>query len=150
LPVLAELIVLLSFLRVRKDAVGFVYFLEFLFSILIPRIDVGMMLSCQLPVGRANLVFRSLPGHCQCFVVVLELNCHVFANTKPQPRLGQAARERPSICILAALPSRSCPAHDPQRVGFQRSRESTDQMAYRSFRTSEHLPSREEPAAFDA
>jgi hypothetical protein len=51
LPVLAESVIQFSLIRVGKHFVGFVDFLEALLRVLVTRVEVGVMLPCQLAVS---------------------------------------------------------------------------------------------------
>ena len=51
------LIVNLAFLGVAEDVVGFLNFFELLFGSFVAGIQIGMILTGQLAIGLANLVF---------------------------------------------------------------------------------------------
>src|SRR2546425_2495812 len=48
LPVWTERVIFSPFVRIRKNFVGFIDFLELLFCLLIAGIYIGMILACQL------------------------------------------------------------------------------------------------------
>jgi hypothetical protein len=58
LPVLAELVVALTLLRIREDLIGLPNIFEFLFGAAVTGVDVRMILTRQLAVGFLD-VFRS-------------------------------------------------------------------------------------------
>src|SRR5206468_11534841 len=77
-PVLAELVILFSFLWIGKDAISLVYFFKFFFCVLISRIHVRVMFPGKLPISTTNLLISSPPRKPKCFVVVPELNRHLY------------------------------------------------------------------------
>src|SRR5438105_10897721 len=56
LPVLAELVVTLTLLRIGEDCIGLPDLLEFLFRALVTRVDVGVILARQLAIGFLDIV----------------------------------------------------------------------------------------------
>src|SRR5262249_42258643 len=72
-PVLSQFVILFTFLRIRKDAVGFIYFFKLFFRVLISGIDVWVELSSELPVSITNLLVSNLARKPKCCVVVSKL-----------------------------------------------------------------------------
>ena len=68
---MAKLVVLRSLLPVGEDRVGFGYFLEFFFCLLVAGISVGVMLQRQFSVGLFDLIFAGGTINAKQFVVVL-------------------------------------------------------------------------------
>jgi hypothetical protein len=56
LPVLAELIVTLTLLRIGEDFIGLPDLLKFVFRTCVARVDVGVILTRQLAVGFLDVV----------------------------------------------------------------------------------------------
>ena len=76
LPVGAELIVHTPLFRVFEHFVGFVDILEFVFGLLVARIQVRVVLAGQLLVGSGDLVRTGGTLHAQKFVIILVFYCH--------------------------------------------------------------------------
>ena len=67
---MAELVVFLTFLRVGEHIVGFGGLLEFLFSLLVAGVLVGVILDSQLAVGFFELFRSGCLRYAEHFVVV--------------------------------------------------------------------------------
>src|SRR5207244_3481037 len=76
LPVLAELVVALTLLRIGEDCIGLPDILKFLFRGGVARVDVGVILTRQLAVGFLDVVLRRGARNAEGLVVVLELDSH--------------------------------------------------------------------------
>ena len=76
LPVGAELIVHTPLFRVFEHFVGFVDILEFVFGLLVARVQVRVVLAGQLLVGSGDLVRTGGTLHAQKFVIILVFYCH--------------------------------------------------------------------------
>src|SRR5215208_5280034 len=74
LPVLAESVVQFSLVGVGEHLVRFVDLLEALLRVLVARVEIRVMLSCQLAIRRANLFLGRRPRHAEHLVIVLDLN----------------------------------------------------------------------------
>src|SRR5262245_29296972 len=98
-PVLSQFVILLTFLWIRKDAVGFIYFFKLFLRVLISGIDVRVVLSSKLPVSITNLLVSSLARKPKCFVIVPERDCHFsticWSRITSLRRHAPAARYRP-------------------------------------------------------
>jgi hypothetical protein len=70
-PLVPISIVLGPFLLVGEHLIGRIYFFELLFTRLVPRIDVRMMLAGQTPVGLLYLLLGGLTGYPQDIIVIL-------------------------------------------------------------------------------
>ena len=86
---MAEAVVAVPLLRVRQNAVRLGRFLEFLFSGVIARIAIGMVLQRQLAVGALDLHLGGGPGDAEDFVVVAF--AHAFATFT---MAGRSSRSR--------------------------------------------------------
>ena len=60
LPVLAELVVFLAFLRVGEHLVGLVYFLELSLGRLVAGVNVRVILAGQLPIRLLDILFSGV------------------------------------------------------------------------------------------
>src|SRR5262249_54183521 len=98
LPVLPEFVVLFPFLRIRKDAVGFIYFFKLVLGILISRMGVGVVFSRKLPISSTNLLISGFSREPECFVVVPELNSHHL------PRYDDPRRPKHIVLKFVAPP----------------------------------------------
>jgi hypothetical protein len=76
LPVLAELIVALTLLRIGEDIIGLPDLLEFFFRAAVTRVDVRVIFARQLAVGFLDVVCSCGARHPQHFVIVLKLDSH--------------------------------------------------------------------------
>src|SRR5262245_24288539 len=61
-PVLSQFVILFAFLRIRKDAVGFIYFFKLFFRVLIFGIDLRALLLSMLPARLTNRVASNVAG----------------------------------------------------------------------------------------
>ena len=69
-PAVAVFVVLAALVGVGQDAVGLIYLLELFFGAGVARVNVGMVLAGQFPVGLTDILVGSVPGHSQQFIVV--------------------------------------------------------------------------------
>src|SRR5262249_26078714 len=76
LPVLAELVVALTLLRIGEDGIGLPNIFEFLFRSCVAGVDVRVILARQLTVGLLDFVRRRGARNTQGLIVVLELDSH--------------------------------------------------------------------------
>ena len=76
IPIRAELVVFLSFLRISENFVGFVELLEFFFRRRLVLVDVGMVFARELAERFANLVVARRFRNAKSLVIISELNCH--------------------------------------------------------------------------
>src|SRR4029077_890914 len=76
LPVLAELVIAFTLLRIGEDCIGLPNIFEFFFRRCVAGVDVRVILARQLTVGLLDVVRRRGARHTQGLVVVLELDSH--------------------------------------------------------------------------
>src|SRR6266480_4048545 len=76
LPVGAELVVPLAFIRVTENFVCFLDFFELLFRLLVVRIQIGMIFAGKLPVRLLDFVFLGRPRNTKDFVIIAKLHGH--------------------------------------------------------------------------
>src|SRR5438552_2701793 len=76
IPVGAQLVVLLSFLRIPKDLVRFIDLFKFFLSCRFVFVNVGMVLAGELAKCLTNFVIAGRLWDAQCFVVISELYSH--------------------------------------------------------------------------
>src|SRR5882724_12003591 len=84
LPIRAQRVVLLAFLGIAQDFVGFVEFLEALLRVGLVLGDVGMVLQRQLAESAANLLRGRRARHTQNLIVVLECDSHIRSAARPR------------------------------------------------------------------
>src|SRR5439155_8113464 len=92
LPVGAELVVVLSFLRVAQDLVSLVDFLEFLLGGFFVLRNVRMVLAREFAKGLANLLLACRALDAQTLVIILKLDSHSSNCGQPAWR-----RQRPQF-----------------------------------------------------
>src|SRR5439155_935224 len=73
-PTWPQLVVQLALLRVGEHLVRFVDLLEARFRVLVAGVDVGVILTGQLAVRRADLFVGGAPFEAQCLVVVFKVH----------------------------------------------------------------------------
>src|SRR5262249_58936880 len=93
-PVRAELVVLLAFGGIAEHFIGFVDLLEARLGRLVARVDVGVMLPRQLPVGLLDFLLGRGLRHAERRVVVLEVH------------------EQSAVSVVSLSRSRACGSAD--------------------------------------
>src|ERR1041384_7660915 len=77
-PILAVLIVFLSFFRVAQYFVGLIYLLKFFMRLFIVWIKIGVKLTGQFPVCFLYVVRRRILVNTQYLIIIYELHIPVF------------------------------------------------------------------------
>ena len=67
---MAELIVAGTLLRIGKNLIGLIYFLELFLSVFITGVQVGMVFFCHLAIGFFELIFRAALLHAEHFIII--------------------------------------------------------------------------------
>src|SRR5678815_3554206 len=75
-PVGTQLIVFRALLRVAKHFIGFLDFLELVLRLLVVGVQIRMIFSRQLAVGRLDIFFLRIARYAQSFVVITEFYSH--------------------------------------------------------------------------
>src|SRR3954467_11636763 len=78
-PICPELVILLPFLRISQNLVGFVDLFELFFRRLFVLRDIGMMLPREPPKRFLYLVIVRRFGNAERLVIISKLNCHLSA-----------------------------------------------------------------------
>src|SRR5687767_8786206 len=77
-PVRAQLVIFFPLLRIAQDLVSLVELLEFLLGHPLVLVDVGMVFAGQLAKRLLDFVVARRLGNAQGFVIISELDCHLF------------------------------------------------------------------------
>src|SRR5688500_18267988 len=133
-PVRTQLIIFFPLFRIAEDFVSLVELLKFLLRRPLVLVDVGMVFARQLAKRPLDFVVARCLGNAQRFVIISELDCHLFPRSSAweracatrrmrslpwkmrrhlrghEPRLAQTTTSRRSCRAPAAMPP--LPPHD--------------------------------------
>jgi hypothetical protein len=67
-----------ALLRIAEYFVGFIDLLELILTLAVSEVEVGMILSCEVPIGLADKIVGCSPPQSQHLVVIFVFDPHSF------------------------------------------------------------------------
>src|SRR5947207_5532102 len=94
IPIRAQLVVFLSFLRIAEDLVGFIELFEFFFRGRLVLVDVRMVFARQLAERLANFIVAGGLRDAERLVIISKLNSHPIRRASARQRLYARSARR--------------------------------------------------------